>query len=251
MTAAEKTEKVQRILELIDGVTRHAIQLRAYFLRGAHLGKHDSEELNTSKAADGYNIVMNSLYFELVIVLACLFDPSEARKAENTASLPVLIDMLKDQDVQAELKRRSIARKHEGLDKLPQHWREEMRVVGIKAAEARAQDILTVIGDYNSLNGCHLVDHIRTARNKYYAHIAITPSKPNKLAYGEAEELLSKTIPFLIRLQLSARDLHTTYDENDPHWENFADVFWGALMSGVKDGPTSPSTATNQPRRLG
>ena len=111
MTPSEKVDKADTILELIDGNVRHALKLQAYFCRAAY---HDDikARFDQSKAAPGYNQIIDSLYFELIMTLVRLYDDLPDNKhAQNTASLPELIGLLSQTKVVAEVQARSEQRK--------------------------------------------------------------------------------------------------------------------------------------------
>jgi len=74
MKPDETLDISEKILERIDRSIFKAISLAALFGRAANQGDDLRPHFDNSSAAAGYNTVMDSLYFELVLTVARLFD---------------------------------------------------------------------------------------------------------------------------------------------------------------------------------
>lgn len=236
MTTRDKADKVIKILELVDGNVRHALKLQAYFCRAAY--KDDVKtRFDQSKAASGYNQIVDSLFFELIMTVARLYDdPSDNAAAQNTASLPALMALLSHTEVVAELQARSAQRKtpkedlvkelqssdHDFLDKL--------KADAIRSAEMETSQLFSVLEEFGKLKGSHLVQRIRTIRHELFAHIAIDRNQNNPVLYGDTEELIKETTQLLVRLNTAARNLHCSYQEHNHTWQEHADFFWRSVI---------------------
>lgn len=248
MTPIEKADKVVKILELVDGNVRHAFKLRSYFCRAAY-NDDVKKRFNQSKAASGYNQIVDSLYFEFIMTLVRLFDNlKEGRSAHNTASIPELMSLLLEAEVIAELQLRSEQRKtptgdlemdlkYSDLDFL-----KKLKADAIQAARKETSQISSLFQNYEKLKGSHLLNRLRTVRNELFAHTAIERNRNNPARYGDAEELLEKTAQFVDRLNSSVKSLHDDYQGEIKTWQEHAKYFWENIVGESTEKPTSQST---------
>ena len=245
MTGAEEADRAERIVELIDRNVRQAIKLRAYFCRGAYHGQDVRARFDRTKAAPGFKTVLDSLYFELILTMARLFDaPDDQNKAARTAAIPVLLGLLEQPKTRQELQRRSVERTTpkdlRDLDgrSASEDFVAQLRADAVRSAEAETHDIERLIDEYDTLAGSHLICRIRRSRNEFLAHTAIDPSRNNRAAYGDAEELLAKAIPLVARLQSAVRSCHASFEDENGIWEEHAEIFWRVLSCGADTEPT-------------
>ena len=248
MTSSEKANKVVKILELVDGNVRHTFKLRSYFCRAAY--KDDvKKRFNQSKAASGYNQIVDSLYFELIMTLVRLFDNlQEERNAHNTASIPELMSLLSETEVVAELQLRSEQRKTPtgdlelDLKSSDLDFLKKLKVDAVQAACKETSQISSSFQNYEKLKGSHLLSRLRTVRNELFAHTAIERNRNNPARYGDAEELLEKTAKFVACLNSSVRSLHDDYQGEIETWKDHAKYFWENIVGESAAKPTSQST---------
>jgi hypothetical protein len=238
LTPGEKVDRVERILDHIRDDVIHAIILRAYFSRGAYDGDDVRKRFANSDAVRGFNVVRASLHFELIVTMARLFDDPDKRYAEKTASIPILMQFLSDNETLSELKRRSIDRKafrdlkdQDGQPVSPSSlaW---LEAGNIATADQEMRDIRALISEYDTFKGDHLIGRIRNARNDYLAHTSLEPNKNNRAVYGNAEALLDKTIDFVKRLGVAVRSCHVVFEKAISDWKEQSDIFWSALACG-------------------
>ena len=246
MTPIEKTDKVVNILELVDGNVRHAFKLRSYFCRAAY--KDDvKNRFDQSKTASGYNQIVDSLYFELIMTLVRLFDNlQEEKSAHNTASIPELMSLLSETEVVAQL--RSEQRKtptgdlEMDLKSSNLDFLKNLKTDAIQAACKEKSQIFSLLQNYEKLKGSHFLSRLRTVRNELFAHTAIERNRNNPARYGDAEELLEKTAQFVASLNSSVRSLHDDYQGEIKTWQEHAKYFWENIVGESTEKPTSQST---------
>jgi hypothetical protein len=228
MTPSEKLHTAEAILVRIDQNTRKAIALAALFGRAANHEEDFAPHFDNSPAADGYNHVLDALYFELVLTVARLFD-EEKRDADKpmTASIPVLILLLDGPDVfdalRQGLRKRHDPSKIKGMDDLKKDRYRQSLHTRIDDTISKLPQLLKRCRD---LKGHTLVRTIRGARNAFMAHTALTPSRDNLLAYGQAESLLWLAVPLITQLQASVRSYYPDYTEEGGRQSELAGDFW-------------------------
>jgi len=232
MTPSDKVDKAIKILELIDGNVRHALKLQAYFCRAAY-NDDIKVRFDQSKAAPGYNQIVDSLYFELIMTLVRLYDDlPDAKHSENTASLPELMKLLSQTQVVAELQARSEQRKtpkgqlEKELQTRDSSFLEKLNRDATLSAQVETSEIFSLVSEFEKLKGSHLLARLRFIRNELFAHTAIEQNRNNPARYGDAETLLEKTLQFVSRLNSAVRNLHCTYQEHIQTWQEHADFFW-------------------------
>lgn len=236
MTPPEKADLVISAVKTVDRNVRHAIKLSAYFHRGAYSCKDVRDCFNNTAAAPGINVVLDSMYFELILTVARLFDnPHSDKDRNNTASIPVLMSLLSESDVLSELQQRSVDRK---TLKLSADQDDDMKSFDDfqaavtndtnVAAQNEVCEMRTMVSEWAALKGDHLIQRIRNVRSEFLAHSAVSSSKNNKAAYGDAERLLWKIVPFVCRLQAAVRSVHApdTYRRDAERWKEYANSFW-------------------------
>ena len=248
MTPIEKADKVVKILELVDGNVRHAFKLRSYFCRAAY-NDDVKKRFDQSTAASGYNQIVDSLYFELIVTLVRLFDNlQEEKSAHNTASIPELMSLLSETEVVAELQLRSEQRKTPtgdleiDLKSSDLDFLKKLKTDAIQAACKETSQIFSLFQNYGKLKGSHLLSRLRTVRNELFAHTAIERNRNNPARYGDAEELLEKTAQFVASLNSSVRSLHDDYQGEIKTWQEHAKYFWENIVGESTEKPTSQST---------
>lgn len=244
MTPTEKADKVITILELVDGNVRHAFKLRSYFCRAAY-SDDVKKRFDQSKAASGYNQIVDSLYFELIMTLVRLFDHlQEEKSSHNTASIPELMSLLTGTEVVAELQLRSEQRKtptgdlEKDLKSSDLDFLKKLKADAVEAACKETSQIFKSFQNYEKLKGSHLLSRLRTVRNELFAHTAIERNRNNPARYGDAEELLEKTAEFVANLNSSIRSLHDDYQGEIQTWQDHAKYFWESIVSGNVEKPT-------------
>lgn len=242
MTAQEKADKACRILELIDSNVRHALKIQAYFCRAAYnddVGKY----FDQSKAATGYNLIVDSLYFELILTIVRAYDDlKEEKHSENTASLPELNKLLSQSSVIAELQTRSEQRKapkgllEKDLGRPDPDFLDKLKTNAKLAAQSETSEIFALVKEFEQLKGSHLLGRLRSIRHELLAHIAIERNQNNAARYGDAEELLEKTTRFVSRLNSAIRNLHWDYQSHIDTWQEHAEFFWQKVLEKENEG---------------
>ncbi|MDD2319643.1 MAG: hypothetical protein PHO83_06310 [Geobacteraceae bacterium] len=232
MTPIEKADKVLTILELVDGNVRHAYKLCSYFCRAAY--KNDvKNSFDQSKAAPGYNQVVESLYFELIMTLVRLFDNLQEEKcSKNTASIPELMSLLSEPEVVAELQLRSEQRKtptgnlEKELKSSDLGFLEKLKVKAKQSACIETFQFKKLFQDFEKLKESHFLSRLRTVRNELFAHTAIERNRNNPARYGDAEKLLEMTAQLVANLNSAIRSLHDDYKGAIKTWQEHANYFW-------------------------
>lgn len=248
MTPTEKVDKAIKILELIDGNVRHALRLQAYFCFGAY-NNDIKERFDQSKAAPGYNQILDCLYFELIMTLVRLYDDlPDAKHSENTASLPELMGLLSQTEVVAELQTRSEQRKtpngqlEKELQTKDSDFLKKLKRDATLSAQADTSELFSLLGEFDKLKGSHLLARLRSIRNELFAHTAIERNQNNPARYGDAEALLERTVQFVSRLNSAIRSLHCTYQVHIQTWQEHADFFWRSIRGKEIEKPTIESS---------
>jgi len=244
MTPIEKADKVVKILELVDGNVRHAFKLRSYFCRAAY-NDDVKKRFDQSKAASGYNQIVDSLYFELIMTLVRLFDNlQEEKSAHNTASIPELMSLLSETEVVAQLQLRSEQRKtptgdlEMDLKSSDLDFLKKLKADAIQVACKETSQIFSLLQNYEKLKGSHLLSRLRTVRNELFAHTAIERNRNNPTRYGDAEELLEKTAQFVASLNSSVKSLHDDYQGEINTWQEHAKYFWENIVGENTEKPS-------------
>lgn len=231
MTPDGKAEKAIRIMEMVDANVRHALKIREYFCRAAYCDDV-KRYFDQTKGAPGYNQIVDSLYFELIITLLRLFDElPEQKQADNTASLPILMSLLRQTDVIAVLQERSRQSKtpkkdlEEDLNN-NRCYLDKLRADAISEAQQETTNIFSLISEFQKIKGSHRLSRLRAVRNELFAHTALQRNQNNSAQYGDAENLLDQTASFTCRMNAAIRRLHSDYSEHRQKWFEHADAFW-------------------------
>ena len=236
MTAQEKADKACKILEMIDSNIRHALKIQAYFIRSAY--KDDVRKyFDQSKAAPGYNQIVNSLYFELILTIVRSYDDlNEDKHSDNTASLPELMKLLSQSIVVAELQTRSELRKTPQKDLLTYDptFLDQLRENAKVSAQSETSEIIALVQEFTQLKGNHHLSRLRSLRHELLAHTAIERNQNNPARYGDAEELLKKTTDLVCRLNSAIRSLHGDYQSHINIWREHAEYFWQKVLEKEK-----------------
>jgi hypothetical protein len=167
MTSKEKAIKAIQILEKLDDNVKHAFEVKAYFCRAAY--ENDIKSFfDGSTGAPGYNQITLSLYYDLIMTVVRVFDKLPNRvHADNTASLPELISLLRDNSTVEVLKEQErlartlpndLIKAEEVVDAgfLLRHKAEVLDKVN-----HFAKTIENLVGDYCRLNGSHYLRGLR------------------------------------------------------------------------------------------
>jgi len=236
VTPSDKADKAISILELVDGNVRHALKIRAYFCRAAY--QDDVKDyFNQTKGAPGYNQIVDSLYFELIMTLVRLFDElPEQKHADNIASLPELISLLRQNDVLAALQERSLQAKtptgelEKDLKSRDPDFLSKLLFDAISNSQKETTEVFALLAEFQKLKGSHLLARLRLVRNELFAHTALERNLNNPARYGDAEALLEQTAIFTCRLNASVRRLHCDYTNHETTWTEHADAFWQMVV---------------------
>jgi hypothetical protein len=232
MTPEEKARKAIRILALLDANVRHAFEVKAYFCRAAYENDIKSY-FDSTTGAPGYNQITLSLYYDLIMTVVRIFDnlPNKAH-ADNTASLPELISLLRDNSAVEVLKEQErlartlpndLIKAKEVADpgfSLRQEWEVLDKVNDF------AKTIVKLVGDYNRLGGSHLLRGLREIRHQILAHTAININDRNVAHFGDAENLLDQTAQYIANLNATIRRINDNYDQHKDRCTVSADDFW-------------------------
>ena len=233
MKAQNIIDKLDHIVQFLDRNIRQAVYLAAFFERAAYDRADIKKYFDQSRAASGYNQVLDAIYFELVVTMARLYDdPYEEDKSSKTASIPVAMAILEDPSTLPELRSRLLTR-HDpsGIQGADPATILKMKQSTEADIEERLMAIAPLLDAYMRLKGNHLLQRIKTARNEFMAHTTLNPTKNNRLAYGDAEQLLEKTLPIVAALQSLVRSYHISYANDRNESKESADVFWTIVTS--------------------
>jgi hypothetical protein len=234
MKAEVDLDRLEQVIKLLDTNVRHAIRIASYFERAAYVNADVKAYFDQSLAANGYNQVMDSLYFELILTMARLYDnPREKSKTEKTASIPVAVSILALQNVQETLKERLLER-HDMSSTVDAEASDILRLNDSvrEKINYRLLDVPKILNDCQEIGRSHLVQRIRNARNDLLAHTSISPASNNKLAYGDAEELLKLTQVIIERLQSVVCSCHISYQHECDEAVKLASIFWERVLTG-------------------
>jgi hypothetical protein len=94
-------------------------------------------------------------------------------------------------------------------------------------------EIQTALEEFKSLKGSHLIGRLKTVRHNMFAHTSTDFNRNEVAEYGQAEELLEKTLPMLNGAQSAIRGKPEPYDKFSEYWKLYAVEFWQSFV--VKD----------------
>ena len=234
MTTEEQLDRVEMIVTLLDRNARRAIALTALFERSTYDGADVRVYFDNSPAAAGYNSMMDAIYFELVVTVARLHDNPTDALANNTASIPVALNQFNAPDLALALRQRLLKRHDPGqIAGIDSDLADQLRPKYVQRVDEMIRQLQRLVGGYAQVSGGHLLQRIRTARNEIMAHTATHPKQSNRLAYGNAEELLRRTLPFVSGLQSSVRSTDITYDDAWKDAGAVASQFWDHILKNA------------------
>ncbi|MCZ6774363.1 MAG: hypothetical protein O7G83_20590 [Proteobacteria bacterium] len=196
---AEKVSDAREISERLDVEIRHSIALNALHLRGA-FQSDVPDVFDDSLEAWGYNLVVFALHAELIMALTRIFDVME-----NTASLPMLMEILRDTQV---------------VEALCADARNNV------PGDAIRQIIKEAHEDLARLRNSHQLARVKTIRNKMLAHLARDWEKSQRAQNRHTIELVEMTFPTIEKLNLALRGENLSYRETASNEEVYADNFW-------------------------
>lgn len=213
-----KFEENAALLERTAEQIQHDI-MRGIAVQGIHKrGAYDpgvTDHYNNTLEAWGYNVVIEAVFIEQVIVLMRLWDDRD-----DVLSIPRAKKILSD----TEFLDWFIGRER----KNPGAYTPDEREGLIR----RDLDKFNVA--YDDTKGHHTLDHLRNLRNKTLAHNAEDP-KRQKATYGYADQLLEKTIPVAEAVNIIARS-HGFHGKNFVEaWVTRADNFWTNTIKGMSE----------------
>ncbi|MEW8437706.1 MAG: hypothetical protein AB2689_06070 [Candidatus Thiodiazotropha taylori] len=232
ITPNEKATKVIHILSILDAQIRHAYEVKAYFCRAAY--QNDVREyFDQTSAAPGYNQITISLYYDLIMTVVRMFDklPNKIH-AENTASLPELMLLLKDNNTVEVLKEHELTARTLPFDQVTAQEKIEPGFSSLhkrkvqESVDHMEAEITQLIKDFKTLSGSHYLRGLRNIRNELLAHTAININDKNVTRYGDAESLLKLTSDFIIRLNAVIRRLNDNYGKHVDRCTNSANDYW-------------------------
>ena len=220
------------ILQILDVQIRHAYEVKAYFCRAAY--ESDVREyFDQTPAAPGYSQIMISLYYDLIMTVVRVFDklPNKMH-ADNTASLPELISLLKDSSTVESLKERErLARTlpSEQITALENtepgfYFRHEREVQ--ESVNHMEVEVSELINDFKGINGSHHLRGLQNTRNQLLAHTAININNREVSRFGDAESLLDLTAKYIMSLNATIRRLHDNYEQHVGNCNTTANDYW-------------------------
>jgi hypothetical protein len=203
MTTFEKSlKKIDQCLFWLNPNAKHAIQLKETFTYPAY----NYELRNSIKGTNAvrvYKICLESIYFEFIMTLMRMYDNYE----RETACFKNLFSELSQDFIKSYEKDKNTKIKNE---------------------------LNSIVHEYNSLNGSHLVSRLTTVRNKLFAHTATNFNSNQFADYGHAEELLEKTLSLLNRLNKIFSNRIEPFEKIANHWKGFSSEFWEKFVSKTR-----------------
>jgi hypothetical protein len=146
-----------------------------------------------------YKICLDAIYFEFVMTLMRMYDSYE----RDTVCFNKLFEYLSD-------------------DFIHHFETNTQRKVRTK--------IETALNEFNSLNGSHLVERLKTVRHNMFAHTSTNFNRTQVAEYGHAEKLLERTLPMLNNLNSAIRGKKEPYDKLSKFLKGYAIEFWQTLI---------------------
>ncbi len=251
MSAHDKLAKAKRIIESLQGDVDRAIASNALFTRCAF--KNDiNNAVNNTMVAHGFTRVRESLYVDLVVALMRI---RGGEPRDDDATLPAVMKLLSDKDVQAALRedarKRRLTRPHVYLGKpdpkIESIIEESRRKSAEKSADEVVRKIRSAIRTWPRHENDEIVKKLCKLRNKHVAHSTLDPS-PHGVRYSDLTLVLSKTIPIVEKLLVNVTGVQINFSESGKIWQTRAGYFWRHVAKGPFETRVARSMATRRKR---
>lgn len=191
-----------------------AIAARAIHAKGAY-DQDVTAKYNNTNEAWGYNVLMTSVFFELVMILMRLWDDRK-----DVLSLPRAKSIVTDDS----FTKWFIEQERERSKTFSPNLREEIIRAYLEKFHCA----------YDAAKGHHSKSRLRDLRNQLFAHNA--DQKVGQTAkYGYADELIEMTIPVAETINIVARSHEFHGKEFVEEWSKRADDFWTTSIKGLAD----------------
>ncbi len=198
MNYSEILIKVEQSLTWLDANARHAIECQETFAFPAY-DESIRRIIKGTNRVRCYKICLEAVYCDFIMSLMRMYDNYE----RDTVSFNNLFNYLTDDFVHA-------------------FERKARREIGTTIQSAR--------NDFKELNGSHFVSRLKTVRHSMLAHTSINFNRTQIARYGDAEELLKRTLLLLNKLNSAIRDKAEPYDNIRNYWNKYAIEFWQATV---------------------
>jgi len=195
-------KQVKQGLFWLDANARHAIELQETFTFPAYDQSIRSLIKGTNKVRC-YKVCLEAIYFEFVMTLMRMYDSYES----DTICFKRLFEYLSAEFV------------HD---------------FEAKTQKKVQSEIQSARKEFKGLDGSHLLSRLRTVRNKMFAHTSPAFNRNQVAKYGQAEELLKRTLAMLNSLNSAIGGKPEPYDKIKEYWKGYSKEFWQMLSS--KDG---------------
>lgn len=237
MSPDQKAIKAIRILQILDVNVRHAYEIKAYFCRAAY----NNDVINyfdQTPAAPGYNKITVSLYYELIMTVVRIFDKlPRTMQSDNTASLPELMSLLRDNNTIEALKENERSARTlppdiiNDQEKLDPGFSSRHKIEVQESVNHLSEAVAQLIDDYKRLSGSHYLRGLRNIRNQLLAHTAIKINDKEVTHYGDAESLLDLTANYIMRLNAAIRRINDNYDQHVDSCATSANYYWQMVIT--------------------
>lgn len=214
MSFEKKAVLLARTAQQIEHDILRGIAVQGLHTRGAY-NPDVAGRYNNTWEAWGYDVVIQAVFIELVIILMRLWDGRD-----DVLSIPRAKEILDDAEF---------------LDWFIQHERNNpVTYTPDEREELIRRDLDKFNKAYDDAKGHHTEGGLRGIRNETLAHNAEEPSA-QKAKYGYADDLLEKTIPIAEAINIIARSHGFHGKDFIEAWATRADHFWTAAIKGVPE----------------
>ena len=190
-------QTVEKNLFWLNANARHAIELQETFSFPAH-DPSLRELIKGTKKVRCYKISLEAIYFEYIMTLMRMYDSYQ----RNVMCFEALFQNLTIDFV---------------------HEFERINKRDIKSSIDHSCQ------KYNELKGSHLVSKLTKIRHKMYAHTAADFNRNQFGKHGDAEKLLSETLPMLNSVIKAIWNKEEPYEHLVNHWKSYSSEFWKFL----------------------
>ena len=191
-------KKIEQSLFWLNANARRAIELKETFSFPAYNSSIHKLVKGTNKVRC-YEVCLVALNFEFIMTLMRMYDSY----GYDTICFKKLSEYLTDDFIQ-------------------QYEKNTKREVRTKIESA--------LTEFQNLKGSHLLGRLKTVRHKMFAHTSTNFDRNQVANYGDAEQLLEKTLSMLNSLNSAFRDKMEPYDRISTSWKGFAKEFWQGLI---------------------
>lgn len=196
---AKPPEKMKTIVEHLDKQMRHAIALQKLHLQ-LSFNPEVEKLFNNTHEAPGYNLIQQSVLFELVLVLCRFFDEDK-----RTKSIPVFF------------------KENDGfkgwLPKSPDNRR-----IAFSCAESQ----------WKKLKNLNLLDDVKNLRDKFWAHSDLNVGNVRLPRYSSIDEMFIQTRMLVEKLTLAVLDSDANFEDAEEQFEISAEYFYRVITEGQK-----------------